>query len=100
MLLKNKANIRETGGKPDFVLTVVTVLLVLFGVVMVYSASSYNAEVNYGNRFFYMYKQIFGAVMGFAAMIALSFIDYHVLGKLRYIILAISVILLVLVLAP
>ena len=98
--MKNKANIRETGGKPDFVLTVVTVLLVLFGVVMVYSASSYNAEVNYGNRFFYMYKQIFGAVMGFAAMIALSFIDYHVLGKLRYIILAISVILLVLVFVP
>ncbi|MDE6397687.1 MAG: putative lipid II flippase FtsW, partial [Clostridiales bacterium] len=87
-------------GTFDFVLTAVTVALVLFGIVMVYSASSYNAAVNYGNRFFYMFKQIVGAILGFAAMFALSFTDYHILQKLRYVILGISVILLVLVFVP
>ncbi len=87
-------------GEFDFVLTVVTVILVLFGIVMVYSASSYNAAVNYGNEYFYMFKQLIGAILGFAAMIALSFTDYHILGKLRYIILGISIVLLILVFIP
>ena len=74
--------------------------LVLFGIIMVYSASSYNAEVNYGNEYYYMYKQIIGAILGFSAMFALSVIDYHILIKFRYIILGISYVLLVLVFIP
>lgn len=97
---KKKVLLHEGKGEYDFVLTSVTVLLVLFGVVMVYAASSYNAQVNYGNKYFYMFKQLVGAVLGFVAMIAMSFIDYHVLGKLRFVILAISVLLLVLVFIP
>ena len=95
-----KVLLHEGKGEYDFVLTSVTVLLVLFGVVMVYAASSYNAQVNYGNKYFYMFKQLVGAVLGFVAMIAMSFIDYHVLGKLRFVILGISVLLLVLVFIP
>ena len=87
-------------GKYDRTLTVVTVLLVSFGVVMVYAASSYNAAVNYGNRYFYMYKQLFGAVLGFAALFGCSLLDYHVLQKARYVLLAVSLILLVLVFVP
>lgn len=74
--------------------------LVLFGIIMVYSASSYNAEVNYGNEYYYMYKQIIGAILGFSAMFVLSVIDYHILIKFRYTILAISYVLLVLVFIP
>ena len=95
-----KVLLHEGKGEYDFVLTSVTVLLVLFGVVMVYAASSYNAQVNYGNKYFYMFKQLVGAVLGFVEMIAMSFIDYHVLGKLRFVILGISVLLLVLVFIP
>ncbi len=90
----------EHRGEYDFILTAVTVLLVLFGIVMVYSASSYNAAVNYGNAYFYMFKQIVGALLGFGAMICLSVVDYHMLAKLRYVILGISVLLLVLVFVP
>ena len=81
----------------DFLLFAVTIALVLFGILMVYSASCYSAEVNYGNKYYFMYKQIIGAVIGFAAMIALSRIDYHLLDKFKYIILGVSLILLVLV---
>lgn len=94
-----KTDIKEKGGF-DFVLLFTTLGLVLFGVVMVYSASSYNAQVNYNNQFFYMFKQIFGAVIGFAALGVLTFVDYHVLQKLRYVILGISLVLLVLVFIP
>ncbi len=91
---------QKTYNKIDLPLLVVVFLLTSFGVLMVYSASSYSAAVNYGNQFYYMYKQITGALLGFAAMLALTFIDYHFLKKIRYIILAVSYVLLVLVFVP
>ena len=105
-VMTNAANISrglfvfKRDGKFDWILFIVTVCLVAFGVVMVYSASSYSAEINYGNKYFFMYKQIFGAVLGIAAIAILSITDYHLLNKLRYIILAVSIILLVLVFIP
>ena len=53
----------------DVPLTVATALMLAFGVVMVYSASSYSAEVNYGNEYFFMTKQIVGCVGGAAGRI-------------------------------
>ncbi len=90
----------KTKGKFDWILLGVTVCLVLFGIVMVYSASSYSAEVNYGNKYFFMYKQIFGAVLGMAAITLFCITDYHLLDKLKYIILGVSILLLVLVFIP
>lgn len=81
-------------------LFVATILLVAFGVVMVFSASSYNAELNYGNKYFYMTKQIVGAILGLMAMVACFFIDYHKYQKWKNIILAISFVLLALVFVP
>jgi len=87
-------------GKIDIPLLIVTLLIVAFGVVMVYSASMYSAYLHYGNPFFYMWKQIIGAIMGVAAMVALSFINYNTLQKLRYPILALSFILLGIIFIP
>ena len=93
-------NKQARDGKFDFILLSVTVLLVAFGVLMVYSASMYSAKINYGNEYYFMYKQIFGAVIGFVAIIAMSVIDYHLLEKWKYVILALSIVLLVLVFIP
>lgn len=87
-------------GKADIKLAITTVILVIFGVIMVYSASMYSAQYNYGNKCFFMYKQILGGVLGIAAMILLSFVDYHVLEKLKYPILGVSFALLILVFVP
>lgn len=87
-------------GKADIKLAITTVILVIFGVIMIYSASMYSAQYNYGNKCFFMYKQILGGVLGIAAMILLSFVDYHVLEKLKYPILGVSFALLILVFVP
>ena len=78
----------------------VTAGLLAFGVLMVYSASSYNGEVNYGNEYFFMFKQLFGVVAGCAAMAAMTFIDYRKLMRLRFVILGIGIVLLVIVRIP
>ena len=42
----------EKRNKIDLPLLTITVLLVGFGILMVYSASSYGAEINYGNKYY------------------------------------------------
>lgn len=84
----------------DPVLVSAVVGLMAFGVLMVYSASSYNARVNYGNEYYYMFKQLIGVVLGLIAMTACALADYHVLRKLRYVILAVSFVMLVAVFIP
>lgn len=81
-------------------LIISVVALVIFGVIMVYSASSYSAELNYGNKYFFMTKQIIGAVVGFGAMIGCYFLDYHIWQKYKNIVLIISFILLAIVFIP
>lgn len=84
----------------DYTLLFITLLLVVFGVIMVYSASYYSAEVLYGNSKFFMYKQLIGAVLGLACMILVSMMDYHKLEKTKWWVLIGSLILLVMVFIP
>ncbi len=97
---KSVGAVKNTTGKSDIPLIAVTSALVLFGVLMVYSAGSYTGKRLYGTEFYYVYKQLVGVVLGAAAMIVMSRIDYHVLYKLRYVILGVSVILLAIVFIP
>lgn len=83
------------------VLTVALVLiLVSFGCIMVYSASFYSAEYHYGNKYFFLFKQIMGVVLGLAAMAFFYFFDYHNLKKLRWWIYGGTMVLLALVFIP
>ena len=87
-------------GLPDIPLAVVMLGLLAFGVLMVYSASMYNGEVNYGDRYFFMYKQIFGVLAGIAAMVVMSAIDYRRLMRARFVIVGVGIALLGIVLIP
>ncbi|MCC8049960.1 MAG: FtsW/RodA/SpoVE family cell cycle protein [Clostridiales bacterium] len=53
-----------------------------FGLLILYSASSYNGQVRFGDSAWYLKKQFFAMVLGLAAMAGISSIDYHVLNKL------------------
>ena len=87
-------------GKIDFSILVITSILVLLGVVMVYSASYYTADVKLDNPNYYFYKQMIGAVLGFGAMLFLANFNYKNLEKLQVPILAVTLILLALVFSP
>lgn len=100
MKKRTDAPLKKTTNKSDIPLIAVTAALVLFGVLMVYSAGSYTGKRLYGTEFYYVYKQLVGVALGAVSMIIMSRIDYHVLHKLRYVILAVSVILLAIVFIP
>ena len=78
----------------------IVLFLCIFGMVMIYSASSYSSEVLHGDSFHFVKKQLFGFCLGIVLFIITYKIDYHRYYKLRYWIIGLSVILLALVFVP
>ena len=76
-------NIKRVPGRVrkayDFSLLFLTFFLVCFGLIMIYSTSSYNAVKFYGDATFFLKKQIFFAVFGMVVMVGVSKIDYRYL---------------------
>ena len=62
----------------DYSLLFIIIFLVCFGLVMLYSSSSYNAQIKFGDGTYYLKKQIFATSLGLLAMFVISKIDYHV----------------------
>ncbi len=74
-----------------------------FGVIMVYSASRYSAEVEYGDEFFFLKKQLLGYILGLAAMLFTAFFNYEKYDKkpwFKYLFLIVPAVLLLLVFVP
>ena len=84
----------------DIPLLICVFLMACFGCFMIYSASSYTADVQYGDSLYFVKKQIIGLVLGTAAMIGAAFIPYKKLIKLKYPAIIISSVLLILVFVP
>ena len=61
----------------DFSLLFLTAFLVCFGLIMIYSTSSYNATKYYGDATHFLRKQLIFAVFGLIVMVAVSKIDYR-----------------------
>lgn len=94
-----KNNPKITKGT-DYFLMVIVFALVLFGIVMIYSASNYSAGKDYGDAFLFVKKQIPGFIAGSVLLIFFWLFPYEKLAKYRYIFLGLSVVLLVLVFVP
>ena len=88
------------GGRGDLLFLFSVLALAAYGVVCVYSASSYNAAVQYGDALYFFKKQAVGFVLGTAAMVGVSLIPYRKLKKISLPALVLSLICLALVFVP
>ncbi len=79
---RKKIRFWNPGEYFDYSLLVIILFLVGFGLVMVYSASSYTAALDYGDSAYFFKRQAIFAVMGVACMLVISKIDYHFLKRL------------------
>lgn len=84
----------------DKQLFITCILLILFGLVMIYSASSIWAEYKFHDAFKYVKQQGLFILIGIPLMIRVSKIDYAIYYKKANLILGICLLLLVLVLIP
>ena len=91
-------NSEQTGF--DLKLLFITVLLVIFGLVMVYDASVIQAFKDYGDNYAYIRQQLIWTVLGFGALFFFSAFNYQHLRIIALPFLIFSLILLVAVLIP
>ncbi|RKN86890.1 stage V sporulation protein E [Paenibacillus ginsengarvi] len=85
---------------PDPWILVSTLIILTFGVVMVYSASAVLAFHDYGDYFYYLKRQLIFALLGVAAMFVTMNVDYWVWKKYAKVGLIVCFALLVIVLIP
>lgn len=98
--LKGKKRTKLKLKSGDFWLMLFTLMLVLFGLIMVFSASYYSSISQDGNPYSYLVRHGAWVVFGLAAMAFGALFDYRKYKKWALPILIVSVILLVLVLTP
>lgn len=86
--------------KPDMVLAGAVVLLTIFGILMVYDASSVSALRDFGDKFYYLKEQIKWFGLGLFSLFFLSRFDYKKLYILSPLILLAAIGFLLLVFIP
>lgn len=84
----------------DYTLLFIVLFLIGFGLVMIYSTSSYSAAIKEGDSLFYLKKQALFTVAGFGAMFFITRFDYHVWTKFLFFAYIVTIILQVLVFVP
>ncbi len=87
-------------SKWDWGLLGAAVLLTLFGLLMVYDSSQFEAFRDFGDKYYYIKKQISWVMPGIAALLAAGMIDYHYWKRVSLPLLLFSVLMLLLVFIP
>ena len=90
----------RTDNHGDLWIVLLTLILVVFGTVMIFSASYYKSISEAGDPYVYLRKQAIWAFVGFCAMWVLSNVDYHWWGRLYKPIAIVCLILLCLIFTP
>lgn len=68
--------------KTDYILVLLVVSLMIWGLVLLYSTSEYNGRVRFHDSAYYFKKQLFASALGMVAMYMISCMDYHFLLRL------------------
>lgn len=75
----------DTKESIDYVLLILVLLLVVFGLVVLYSTSAYNGRVKFADPAYYLRKQFFATSIGLFSMYMVSCIDYRRLQNYAWI---------------
>ena len=98
---KRRGKRRTTNSRYfDYMLLAVVIFLLCFGLVMLYSTTSYTAQIEEGDSMLYFKRQALFSVVSVIGMFIVSKIDYHIYAKFANLIYLIAFIMMALVLTP
>ena len=81
----------------DYSLLFVIIFLLGFGLVMIYSTSSYNAQIKFNNAEFYFLRQLKAVALGSVCMYITYRIDYHIWHKFATVMYLLAMVFIVLI---
>ncbi len=84
----------------DYSLLFIVLFLLGFGLVMIYSASSYEAQVDFGDEAYYLKKQLIACIIGLVLMTVVANIPYHFWERFALVGYLVSMAMIPLVLTP
>ena len=84
----------------DYSLLTIVIFLVGFGLVMLYSTSSYSAQIDYGNSMYYVIRQALFSIIGFGLMLLIAKFDYHYFSKFAWLAYIVAFVMMALVQTP
>lgn len=84
----------------DYSLLFIVLFLLGFGLVMIYSASSYEAQQTFGDEAYYLKKQLIAVIIGLVMMMIVANIPYHFWERFALLGYLISMALVPMVLTP
>lgn len=87
-------------GKIDFLLFQLVILISLFGILMVFEASSINALQYFGDKYYYVRQQFIWLIVGFIFLCIFSKINYRIFQKFAPLFFIVNTGLLLMVLIP
>lgn len=99
-MLTFRRTLKKTVQKTDFILLLLTLILIIFGVIMVFSASYYYALSKFNNAFHFLIRDGIYAGGGIILMLFLSRVDYKKYRKWAFPFLVAVIIMLGLLFVP
>jgi len=81
-------------------LLIPTISISIFGIMMVYSASWYNATIYFNNRFYFFTSQVIGFIIGLLMLSFAYFLDFQIYRRFAWAIVGGATVLLLLVFVP
>jgi cell division protein FtsW len=84
----------------DMSLLVTVIFLIAFGLIMIYSTSSYEAAMKYGDAAYFLKKQLLSTVIGVIAMAFFAMVDYRKWSGLAVPGYIVTIICIILVMSP
>lgn len=84
----------------DYNLLAGVIFLMAYGLIILYSASSYVSKVDHGDDMFYFRLQLEFMAIGLALCLLFSRFDYHIYSRFAPLLFAVSLVLMVLVKTP
>ncbi|MBR3241093.1 MAG: FtsW/RodA/SpoVE family cell cycle protein, partial [Parasporobacterium sp.] len=102
--IKKKPEAKKTTKRKstgiDWMLVLIVGILLVFGLIMLYSASSYNSQIKFGTSSWYLRRQFFSTLAGIAVMFGVTFIPLNFWKKVAPLVYGIAVISIFLILTP
>ncbi len=81
----------------DYSLIFIILFLLAFGLIMLYSTSSYEANLDFGDSAYYFKHQLIPTLLGLVAMIIMSYFPYRILARFAMPIYIVAAALLILI---